>query len=326
MHHRAFQVLPSRMAPCLISLLSLTALLAGCREVETPALASSVTPDHFNHPLGHGLRGAIAFHRLVDGDVELFVMNADGSGERQLSDNSAQDFSPIWSPDGNRIAFSSNRNGDFEIYTMRADGSGVTQLTHSETQQFFTPSWSPDGRRLLFTGVSVADGDVEAFVINSNGTGLAQLTNDAGITVPTDWSPDGKRIAFIRNGDIFSMRLDGSRVMQLTHDPAGDEGDHAGWSSDGKQFVFNSFRDGGDLEVLVMNADGSRVRQLTHNDTLDDDPAWSPDGKHIVFACEPDPGEDSEICVMNPDGTGLIQLTFNQYGDGVPSWRAKPLL
>jgi Tol biopolymer transport system component len=70
------------------------------------------------------------------------VLNADGSGVARLTNNSAEDRSPSWSPDGTRITFDSDRDGNREIYVMNADGSGQTNLTNSPTRDAF-PSWGP---------------------------------------------------------------------------------------------------------------------------------------------------------------------------------------
>jgi len=106
------------------------------------------------------------------------------------------------------------------------------------------------------------------------------------------------------------MNVDGTHVIRLTNNPASDEGDHAGWSPDGKRIVFSSTRDGGQLHIFVMNADGSGVTQLTSGGFVDDDPVWSPDGKRIAFHSTRD-GGDEDIFVMNADGSGVIPLTNN---------------
>jgi dipeptidyl aminopeptidase/acylaminoacyl peptidase len=240
-------------------------------------------------------------------------MNADGSQVTKLTSEGGAD--PIWSPNGQRIAFSSDRVAGTccEVFVMNADGTGQTQLTHSGG---FAGAWSPDGKQIAYIA---PDGGL--VVINPDGSGAKRLTTGR----PTAFSPDGKQIAFIsdRDGDndIYVMKRDGTGITQLTNDPASDEGDHAGWSPDGKRFVFSSARDGGDLDIFVMNANGSGVKQLTKNDFAeDDDPSWSPDGKHIAFHRYDTRTGELEIFVMNPDGTGQTQLTFNNSGSAVPVW------
>jgi TolB protein len=89
----------------------------------------------------------IAFASSRDGDFELYVMNADGTGVRRLTHSPGLDIRPAWSPDGRRIAFTSNRDGNFEIYVMNADGSALRQVTHHLERDDY-PSWHPDGKRL----------------------------------------------------------------------------------------------------------------------------------------------------------------------------------
>ena len=108
----------------------------------------------------------IAFNSDRDGDWEIFVMNADGTDVRQLTNND-DDGSPAWSPDGERIAFISTRDGDYEIFVMNADGTEVRQLTDNDDGDY-QPSWSPDGERIAFA--SNRNGDWEIFVMNADGT------------------------------------------------------------------------------------------------------------------------------------------------------------
>ncbi len=109
----------------------------------------------------------IAFSGTGDGDSEIFVMNADGTEVRQLTDNDSGDGGPAWSPDGTRIAFNGTRDGDSEIFVMNADGTEVRQVTGHDSDDY-SPAWSPDGKRIAF--VSYRDGDSEIFVMNADGT------------------------------------------------------------------------------------------------------------------------------------------------------------
>ena len=90
----------------------------------------------------------IAFDSQRDGNREIYVMDADGSGVARLTHNGDDDLTPSWSPDGRRIAFASGGRARLDIYVMNADGSGATRLTDNDGG---TPAWSPDGRRIAFT-------------------------------------------------------------------------------------------------------------------------------------------------------------------------------
>ena len=108
----------------------------------------------------------IAFSSDRDGNWEIYVMNADGSGLVRLTDNDAYLDSPAWSPDGQRIAFQSNRDGNWEIYVMNADGSGLVRLIDNDANDFL-PAWSPDGQRIAFQ--SNRDGNSEIYVMSAAG-------------------------------------------------------------------------------------------------------------------------------------------------------------
>jgi len=269
---------------------------------------------------GPALRGAIAFHSVRDGDFDIYVMNPDGTGVTNVTNSTDQEIDEIWSPDGSQLAFATCAGACdvffTEIFVIDANGSGLKQLTHGGG---FLGAWSPDGKQIAF----VRDG-VGILIMNADGTGVI-ATNQNGR--PTAWSPNGKQILFQsdRDGDndFYLMNVDGSGVVQITNDPASDEGDFAGWSPDGRRIVFSSRRDGGDLDIFTMNPDGSGIAQLTHNDFIeDDDPVWAPDGKHIAFHSTR-PGTE-EIFVMNADGSDPVQLTFNSHS-AVPAWRARSL-
>src|SRR5918992_951085 len=118
-----------------------------------------------------GPNGQIAFVSLRDGNDEIYVMTADGSDQTNLSNNDADDFNPSWSPDGEKIAFSSFRDeteesDNEEIYVMNADGSGQTRLTDDPALDRFA-SWSPDGEKIAFTS-DRENGIDEIYVMNAD--------------------------------------------------------------------------------------------------------------------------------------------------------------
>jgi len=258
----------------------------------------------------------IAFVSERDGNHEIYVMNADGSEQKRLTNNPAIDTEPSWSPDGKKIAFVSGRDGNPEIYLMNVDGSRLERLTNNPAIDV-EPSWSPDGKKIAFR--SNRDGNYEIYLMNVDGSGLERLTNNPADDGLPSWSPDWKKIAFVsdrdKNGEIYVMNVDGSGQKRLTNNPA-DDG-LPSWSPDGKKIAFVSKRDG-NYEVYVMNVDGSEQKNLTKNSADDVYPSWSPDGKKIAFNLWRD--GNSEIYVMNADGSGQKRLTNNPARDDLPAW------
>ena len=208
--------------------------------------------------------GSVVFTSDRDGDSEVFAMNADTTGLRQLTHNTSPDEQPSWSPDGGRIVYLHWDGNDWELFVMDADGANQRQLTRN-THQEWSPVWSPDGAQILFA--SNRDGNWRDFVMNADGADQKPL---AGYDMWRGRSPDGTRQVFAdRDGasgggdlEVFVSNADGTDRRQLTHNVHSD--DQPSWSPDGERIIFTSDRDG-DSELFVMNADGTSLRQITHN-------------------------------------------------------------
>lgn len=268
-------------------------------------------------------RSKIAFASDSDNKPysDIYVMDVDGRNPIQLTDNRANDSWPSWSPDGKKIAFTSDRDGNEEIYVMNADGTDEVNLTKNPARDALS-SWSPDGKKIVFT--STRDVNWEVYVMNSDGTNQVSLTNNPADDGNPAWSPDGKKIAFYSNRygnfDIYIMNADGTDQVNLTNNPATDT--RPSWSPDSKKIAFVSTRDG-NQEIYVMNADGTNPINLTKNPAIDNFPSWSPDGKKITFFSDrEDPEQNYEIYIMNADGTNQNRLTYDLVGifDTDPAW------
>lgn len=263
-----------------------------------------------------GANGKIAFHSDRDGQHEIYAMNADGSGQTDLSNNPASDVWPAWSPDGTRIAFQSYRDGNAEIYLMNADGSGQINITDNPANDELA-AWSPDGTKIAF----VRNGEI--YDMNADGSAQTNLTNTAAGEGSPAWSPDGAKIAFSRDVgagagrlDIYTMNADGSGQTTLIASPLHD--DNPNWSPDGSMIAFTSDRASlFSPDIYVANADGSGQTRLTTTGR-DHYPAWSPDGAKVVFGSSRD--GRGEVYMMNPDGSGQTRLTSGPPG----TWNDRP--
>ncbi len=248
--------------------------------------------------------------------LDIYVINVDGTGLRNLTNHPAIDRQPDWSPDGRRIAFVSDRGGSPAIYVMNADGTDPVRLTLSPASKAGAestayadefPDWSPDGQKIAFT--SDRDGNREIYVINADGTGLARLTVDPTVDANPSWSPDGRQIAFHRrvlgHAQIFVMNADGSAPRQLTEASPVSASYSPNWGP------ASPMR----FEAGAAPAPSTELRALRAPQPIPG--SGRSFGSKIVFLTDrhrPDPVGHlghTEIYVMNPDGSGQRRLTHS---------------
>ena len=275
----------------------------------------------------------IVFESNRDGNLEIYVMDADGTNQTNLTDNPNSDARPSWTPNGD-ILFHSNRDGDWEIYSMTADGSNETNLTNSYMDDELYASMSPDSSSMAY--MSDRNGYFQIHEMPVGGTVLndpifrGHEESDVfaadwilGDEFKPEWSPDGTKIVFYYRElvddtrtdldkytrQISVMNSDGTERTNLTENPWQDY--WPSWSPDGTKILFNSNRDGS-LHLYLMNPDGSDQTRITNlnafeatepysetNSYIDRRPSWSPDGTKIVF--ESDRDGNNEIYVMELD-------------------------
>jgi Tol biopolymer transport system component len=305
-----------RALPRLLATAAVLAVTAAVLGGAAPAGAAVPVPSS---------NGKIAFASYVDGDYDIYVMDADGSNVQNLTtafdepfpSDCCDDTSPAWSPDGTKIAFSSSRDGvnGNQVYVMDADGSNQVRLTAPEEGQNFGPAWSPDGTQIAFTSDRGPDWDV--FTMNADGSGQTDVTSPNQTLEYMDfqpqWSPDGSKLIFtgVRDGayEILQTNPDGTGEVNLTGDddpPYSFISEYASYRPDGSKIVFHRQVNNGsnDWDLVVMDPDGSNKVEVLGDDTYEDlFPRWSADGNQILFQSNRSFGSEDVYAIDYPPAT-----------------------
>jgi Tol biopolymer transport system component len=249
---------------------------------------------------------------------QQFVMRADGTGLRRVSDGRGKTTCGWFIPGSNRLLFGSSTAHDdacpakpdpskgyvwpldkYDIYTVNRDGSGMTRLTNYDV---YTAEGvvSPDGKKIVFT--SLKDGDLDIYTMNIDGTDVRRLTTTPGYDGGPWWSPDGTKIVYRAHHPKDSTELAQYRDLLA-------------------QGLIRPSK----VELFVMNADGSDQRQVTALGGANFGPSWSPDGTKIIFSTNfvaPRSGNfDLYMVSASASMAGadkLERITFDGTFDGFP--------
>ncbi|MDX6518057.1 MAG: hypothetical protein QOF50_903 [Gaiellaceae bacterium] len=266
-----------------------------------------------------GANGRIAFESGARGASEIYTVDPDGSGVRQVT-RGGDDYAPSWSPDGSTLVFHRITSTGFDMYAIGGDGSNERRLTATGDASMGT--WAPDGSRIAFTRSIGPNGEMDIFTMSPDGSNVVNVTNHPASEDMPSWSPDGRRIAFQSQRTLVAFQIytsnpDGSGVRQLTTDDQGNN-ESPDWSPDGSRVAFMSNRSGTN-QIWVMNADGSAQRQVTAEVFDAEVPTWSPDGTKLLYTSWA-PATGVDIVIANPDGTGRTVLEAGLTGP-FPHWQ-----
>ncbi len=292
-----------------------------------------------------GPNGQIVFARF-DPALEstvTYTVNPDGSHQQQLFPRGAEN--PRWSPDGSEVSIFCCDDG-MAAHLVDPDTGGFRELAPPDpTLEVHCGPWSADGARLACESFGVTDPSRNGVysIRASDGGGLTRITSSppGGDDIPGDYSPDGKRLVFVRldeNGPVglFVIKLNGSGLRRITPPGLIVQTFFGGsWSPTDNKIVFAARTDlDHRLAIWVVSADGSALHQLPITPSCGGafsdarsiscrDPGWSPDGTKIAFT-RATKGTPSSIYTVNADGSSLSQVT-NARGDSQPDWGPHPL-
>ena len=277
------------------------------------------------------LQSKIVFYSTRDGNYEIYTMDSDGSNQTRLTFfDKASNLNPVWSSDGQQIAFTVDRAWNEEVYVMNADGTNPRNLSNRLGFDAY-PDWSPDGSRIVFS--SNRHGDripPTLFVMDADGSNVEQITRGRFAKKPK-WSPDGKRIAFGDNA-VYVFNAEGRAPWRVSSRPKVKKAMILeGWSPDGQQILYSEADRPSDKDTLVIatlepiRQKGvirwrrvpvpSRLQMTFHS------AAFSADGKSILFAGKRNDDDDWDIYRFRLADRKLIQLTDSPGSDlGPQEW------
>lgn len=254
---------------------------------------------------------------------EIIRMDYDGHGAAVLVRNGTLNLQPSLSPDGQSLAYASYRDGFPNVYILQI-ATGKEQRVTSGPGLALPGSWSPDGRFLLLS--QTEDGNSDIFLYHTQRRQLTRLTTYWGIDVSPSFAPDGQRFVFTsdRSGapQLYIAEIRSRSPVRLTY--TGSYNTSPVWSPKTDIIAFVGRSPSNTLDIYTIGADGQGSRRLTDSDGSYEAPAWSPNGRFLMYVGQR--GDVWQRYLMRRDGQGKRQLASANTVCLAPQWagRATP--
>ena len=256
----------------------------------------------------------IVFSSDREGDLDLYLMNPDGSGIIKVTDNPAGDFQPVFSPTGDQILFVSTRDGNRDLYLINVDGKNEKKVFSSSVDRS-VPTWSPDGKMIAY----LRYGEATLYTAEINGKNETPLAKTGPFGGDPAWSPDGETIVFTfglggKDVDGYPLVLispQGNKRREVSPD-ANLRLTYPVWSPDGEWIAFADYpwflHEEDKRTIHIMKPDATHLKQIVpRTGGYARDPTWSPRSDQILY--EQKVGDQMQLFVIDLESRMRKQLT-----------------